>query len=173
VFNLTGSADADLLNAQTIKIVGTAPLATVVVNTDLASFNATTHLQSTQNGNTPAADDVVWNFPKATSLTLSNASWYGTILAPNTTTTAATYTQIQGSVLVGGNAGTSTAPWNAQIDNDAFVGCLPVSGPPPVLPQGSPLALAAGALLIAGGAFAVVQRRRRHQNVQIAGRNLA
>lgn len=159
VFNLTGAADSDLLNAHTIKITGTAAGATVLVNTDLASFNAvTTGLQSTQSGNTPPATDVVWNFLTATALTFSNGGWYGTVLAPFTTQTAATYSQFDGSMLLGGNAGTSTSAWNGEIESDAFAGCLPVSIPP--LPQGLPLALGGGAIFLIAGYVAISRRRR-------------
>jgi choice-of-anchor A domain-containing protein len=160
VFNLTGAADVDLVNAKTINIVGTAAGATVLINTDLTSFNATTNLQSTQSGNTPPATNVVWNFPDATSLTFSNAGWYGTVLAPFTTTTAATFAQIDGSVLLGGNAGTTATPWTAEVESDAFAGCLPVLGNAPALPDGLPLELGALALVGVGTFVAMTIRRR-------------
>jgi choice-of-anchor A domain-containing protein len=161
VFNLTGTtADAELAAARTIRIVGTAPGATVVVNTDVASFNGAHHLRSTQSGNTPAPTNVVWNFADATRLNFTYSGWYGTILAPQTTKVTAKHDDFQGSLLVGGNVGSAASRWSGAIEDDPFAGCLPASGPVPATPQGAPLALGGLALLVVGGAVLVGRRRR-------------
>jgi len=132
VFNLSAST----YNSDTINI--TAPSgSTVIVNVagTSDSFNG-----GSLNLNGVAADKVIFNFANATSVSLANYAFNGTVLAPLANFNGSGG-QINGQLIAGSAQGTT------EFHNDVFSGDLPVSATPEI-PNWMMMLTGAGMVLI-------------------------
>ncbi len=95
------------------------------------------------NGNSTTADNVIWNFNNATSISLSSG-FYGSILAPNATLTDSS--TITGNVAV------------AKINSAGEIDLASMNSTPPLnpVPAGGPLPVPASFGLVAMGSIALL-----------------
>ena len=95
------------------------------------------------NGNSTTADNVIWNFNNATSISLSSG-FYGSILAPNATLTDSS--TITGNVAV------------AKINSAGEIDFASMNSTPPLnpVPAGGPLPVPASFGLVAMGSIALL-----------------
>ena len=103
----------------------------VLVNFSGSSFSEPGALNF--NGNADLADNIVWNFSTAATVSLQSG-WYGSILAPN----AALDTQstITGNVAVGGITGVGEIDF-ASPNFSTPLNAIPAGGPLPAPPTGA------------------------------------
>jgi choice-of-anchor A domain-containing protein len=148
VFSLTGSS----FNGQTINI--TAPSgSTVVVNVSGTSDSIT---GGSINLNGVPSTNVIFNFSAATSVSIANLAFNGTLLAPNAAFTG-TWGQINGQLIAASAAGTT------EFHNVLFSGTLPSSG---LTGGGADSGSATPEpstwiMILSGGALIAVSRRRK------------
>ncbi len=106
------------------------------------------------------ADDVLFNLPTATSITLKNDTIPGTILAPNASVTASHLDVTAGGILV------NVANFlNDTITGPLFAGCIPAGGPGAATPEAPNTLLLPLAGVTAGGGV-LAWRRRRHRRAR-------
>ena len=134
VFNLTSSS----YSSATFNI--TAPSgSTVIINVAGA---ADSFSSSSINLSGVSANDVIWNFSSATTLSVGTMAFYGAILAPEATFTGNSG-QINGQLIVDNAAG------NTELHDVLFEGALPAAATSATPEPGTWVLLLSGAVLIA------------------------
>ena len=97
VFNIDASTFSPGQSISNIAFSTLSANQQVLINFSGTSFSEPSGLNF--NGNSTEADNIVWNFSTATTLSLQSG-WYGSILAPNAT--LSTQSTITGNLAVGG-----------------------------------------------------------------------
>jgi choice-of-anchor A domain-containing protein len=155
----------DVFSVSTSQLVGATSSITVnapagaVVVINVSGTNLSMTAQNISLGGGVTAADVIWNFASFTpssSLSLSVATWFGTVLLPSGFVSLST-SHFNGSVLDGG---TDASFSDNTVNNNLFTGCI-ASGPgtpTPEVPTGILLPLAAVGVM--GGGFLIMRRRR-------------
>jgi choice-of-anchor A domain-containing protein len=173
VLTLTGNGTGDSTNvfdvnasgngvSEVTSVVIDVPTGGVaVVNLQASTLSLSQVTVTLQGGIT--ADDVAFNLPTATSLTLDHDTLSGTVLAPIASVTTSHLVVTGGGVLV------DLANFaNDNITGPLFAGCVPI-GPgasTPEVPKAIMLPAAGVAVFGAAGALAT---RRRHRKLARSG----
>jgi choice-of-anchor A domain-containing protein len=136
VFDLTGASYSN----STINI--TAPGgSTVIIN---VAGTSDSFSGGSINLNGVTANDVIWNFSSATTISVGSIAFNGTLLAPGASFTG-TYGQLNGQLIVDNAAGTT------ELHDVLFDGALPSSSAPEP---------GTWVLLVAGFGLIAIARRR-------------
>ena len=138
VFNISSS---NFASNDSIEFTGLGSNQHVLINVSGTSFTEPGGINF--NGDSTMADNVIWNFNQATSISLSS-EFYGSILAPDATLT-------DGSTITG----------NVAVANTNSVGEIDLASPtftPPLntVPAGGPLPVPASVGLVALGSLALL-----------------
>jgi len=153
VFNVS------LADAKEIFLGASSDSDLVVVNVldEVVDSNITSFFHAEANADSNKWSNVIWNFNQATNLNIQNASWRGTILAPDAHLT------LQAGNIEGQTIAKSAAleNWSGEFHNYEFDGDLPVPDAPEpptsaTVPEPS-LLLGLGAI---AGAMKISRRRR-------------
>ena len=185
IFTVTETQLAAAVNIV-INVPSATPQPTVLINvTGTSSYTNPSGQNITYtNGGTAQAATTLWNFNKASSITLSTLTWYGTIVAPFVSSLSASNGSILGSLIIGGsgaggafstNVTSSTNKWNTGTTSGTglvlFTGtCLPSnSGPGVSTPEvAAPILLPIAALGLVGVGYDMRRRRIRRATRTVA-----